>query len=61
MRFKQPYRPKRGCAGYCFCRSGTSDQLEVITTYRSTVVVPLLPLPTFDLRGTGVFRCEYST
>jgi Flp pilus assembly protein TadG len=48
----------RPCVG---SGSGTSDQLEVITTYRSTVVVPLLPLPVFDLRGAGVFRCEYST
>ena len=47
----------RPCAG---SGSGTSDQLEVITSFQSAVVVPLLPLPTFDLRGTGVFRCEYS-
>jgi Flp pilus assembly protein TadG len=45
------------------CRGSTlnADQLRVATTFRSTQVIPLLPLPTLNLQGDGVFRCEYSS
>lgn len=39
--------------------SGTGSQLTVRLTYKSTVNLGL-SAPSFDLKGEGTFRCEYS-
>jgi Flp pilus assembly protein TadG len=41
--------------------SGTKDQLQVVTTFKSELFVPIASSVSFDLSGKGYFRCEYST